>query len=100
VVAHHQSRQHQARVSGPDGHAADFGDAQRRISDRVARVFNGETPSDLPMKLHTKFEPVIRLKAAKTPGSDVAPSLLALADYSRATAPKRFFGAPDLDKSA
>jgi putative tryptophan/tyrosine transport system substrate-binding protein len=59
---------------------ADQREHWRRVAAQVDRVLRGAPPRDLPFELPTRFELVISLKAGKTLGLNVPPSLLARAD--------------------
>ena len=55
-------------------------DVFRRSASYVDRILRGEKPGNLPVQAPTKYELVINLKAAKSLGLTIPPSLLARAD--------------------
>jgi ABC-type uncharacterized transport system substrate-binding protein len=61
-------------------YGADSIDQFRRAAGYVDRVLKGEKPADLAVQAPTKNELVINLKAAKTIGLTVPPTLIARAD--------------------
>jgi ABC-type uncharacterized transport system substrate-binding protein len=67
-------------TGGLMSYGGDFSQSHRRAGVYAGRVLNGEKPSDLPVQLVTRVEFVINLKAAKSLGVELSPSLIAGAD--------------------
>jgi putative tryptophan/tyrosine transport system substrate-binding protein len=67
-------------VGGLMAYAVDVPELFRGAAGYIDRIFKGANPGELPYQLPTKFEFVINLKTAKTPGLTIPPSLLARAD--------------------
>jgi putative ABC transport system substrate-binding protein len=69
-----------AEAGGLMSYGGDLGEVGRRAADDVHQILNGAKPGDIPFYQPTKYEFVINLKAAKTLGLTLPPTLLAGAD--------------------
>jgi putative ABC transport system substrate-binding protein len=67
-------------AGGLASYGADLPGQYRQAATFVHKIFNGAKPADLPVEQPTKFDLAINLKAAKTLGLTVPPTLLARAD--------------------
>jgi ABC-type uncharacterized transport system substrate-binding protein len=67
-------------AGGLVAYGIDRGDLFRRAATYVDRILKGANPAELPVKGPTRFELVINLKAAKTLGLVIPPSVLMRAD--------------------
>jgi putative tryptophan/tyrosine transport system substrate-binding protein len=67
-------------IGGLMTYTGDFADVIRHIVSQIAVILKGTKPKDIPFYQATKFELVINMKAAKSQGIEVPPTLLARAD--------------------
>jgi putative ABC transport system substrate-binding protein len=67
-------------AGGLISYGADVNEIWRRAATFVDKILKGAWPAELPVEQPSKFELLLNLKAAKTLGLTIPPSLLARAD--------------------
>jgi putative ABC transport system substrate-binding protein len=67
-------------AGGLMSYSADLVEINRRAAVFIDKILKGATPADLPIEQPTKYELVINLKAARSIGLTIPPSMLLRAD--------------------
>jgi putative tryptophan/tyrosine transport system substrate-binding protein len=67
-------------LGGLMAYAPDLSELAQRLADNVHQILNGAKAGDIPVYQPTKFQLVVNLKAAKTLGLTITPSMSARAD--------------------
>lgn len=75
----HSSRDN-IEAGGMISYGPDISDLFRRAGEFVDKILRGAKPGEIPVEQPIKFELVVNLKAARTLGLEIAPTLLARAD--------------------
>jgi putative ABC transport system substrate-binding protein len=70
----------QVEVGGLIAYAPDLLDVYRRAAGYIDKILKGTKAGEIPIYLAVKFDLVVNMKAAKSLGIVIPPSLLALAD--------------------
>lgn len=69
-----------AESGGLVSYGSNFIDTYRRAADKVAAIFNGRKPADIPVEQPSAVEMVVNLRTAKTLGVTIPGSIRARAD--------------------
>ncbi|MFL6797994.1 MAG: ABC transporter substrate-binding protein [Xanthobacteraceae bacterium] len=79
VPAIYPSRSY-AMAGGLLSYGAELPYVYRQAAGYIDRILRGARPGDLPVQAPNKFELVVNLKTAKLMGTEISPTLLAIAD--------------------
>jgi putative tryptophan/tyrosine transport system substrate-binding protein len=74
----HSSRDN-IEAGGMISYGPDVADLFRRAGEFVDKILRGAKPGEIPVEQPIKFELVVNLKAARTLGLEISPTLLARA---------------------